>query len=239
MTETFSMRPIGVVHSPCREKFAIPRQPGLVPALLAQVEILPEFAREEAFAHLTGFSHIWLVSVFHQAQRTAWQPTVRPPRLGGNKRVGVFASRAPFRPNPIGLSLVTLQRIEIQQDRIYLHIQGCDLVEGTPILDIKPYLPYADSQPAATAGYAQEPPAKLLQVSFSDQARQQCELYEQQGYNELTTLITQLVQQDPRPAYTEDEPGRAYIFRLYEMDVVFYVDGEIAHIDTIRSINPV
>lgn len=236
MIDSYELQPIGVVHSPCREKFAVPRQPGLVPALVAQIEILPEFAREEAFAQLDGFSHIWLVSLFHQVQRATWQPTVRPPRLGGNKRVGVFASRSPFRPNPIGLSLVVLQRMEIQADRLILHVQGCDLVDGTPIVDIKPYLPYADSRPDAIAGYVQNLPVKQLQVSFSEDAQRQCALYERQGYNQLSKLIVQLVQQDPRPAYVEDEPGRSYAFRLYDFDVVFHVDNENAFIDTLRPI---
>lgn len=234
MTAEFNFRTIGIVRSPCKEKFAVPRQAGLVPELPALVEIVPEFIREEAFAQLEGFSHIWLLSVFHQALRDDWQPSVRPPRLGGNRRVGVFASRSPFRPNPIGLSLVELEGIERHATGIALRIKGCDLVDGTPVLDIKPYLPYADFEPNAQAGYTREFAMDSLPVSFSDAAQRACMHYEQRGYANLVMLIARLIQQDPRPAYIEDNDERQFAFRLYEFDVVFHVSAGEAMVDELR-----
>jgi tRNA (adenine37-N6)-methyltransferase len=174
--------------------------------------------------------------VFHQAIRDDWQPTVRPPRLGGNKRVGVFASRSPYRPNPIGLSLVELDGIDRHAAGLALRIKGCDLVDGTPVLDIKPYLPYADFEPNAQAGYTRDFAMDSLPVSFSEEARHACEHYEQQGYENLMRLITRLIQQDPRPAYVEDDDARQFAFRLYEFDVVFHVTVGQAMVDALRPV---
>ncbi len=236
MADSYAFTAIGVIHSPCKEKFAVPRQARLVPELRAQVEILPEYARDEAFHTLEGFSHIWLLSVFHRAIREQWQPTVRPPRLGGNKTVGVFASRSPFRPNPIGMSLVALTRVERREGVLFLDIEGCDLVEGTPIIDIKPYLPYADQQPNARSGYTGDIAMALLPVTFSDEARRFCQGYEGQGYDNLTVLVTRLIQQDPRPAYVAMQAERQYVFRLYNFDVVFSVNAEGAMVETFRAV---
>ena len=236
MADSYTFTAIGVIHSPCKEKFAVPRQAGLVPALHAQIEILPDYARDEAFHALEGFSHLWLLSVFHQAIREQWQPTVRPPRLGGNKAVGVFASRSPFRPNPIGLSLVEFLRMERRVGALFLHIEGCDLVDGTPLIDIKPYLPYADQKSTARSGYTSDISMALLPVSFSDEAQQFCQNHESHGYDNLQLLVTQLIQQDPRPAYVTDVSARQYVFRLYEFDVVFHVNAEGAFVETFRNV---
>lgn len=222
---------IGRVHSPLKEKFGLPRQPGLVPALHGQIEILPPYDRDEAFRELTGYSHIWLLSVFHLNLREQWQPTVRPPRLGGNERVGVFASRAPYRPNPIGLSLCALHGMSREQGRLLLFISGCDLVDGTPLLDIKPYLPYTDSVADARAGFAPEQPLAQLTISWSTQARQQlAEL--QADYPDVQQLTQDLIAQDPRPAY---QRGTAeYGMHVYDLNIRFRVSNSQASILSIE-----
>jgi tRNA-Thr(GGU) m(6)t(6)A37 methyltransferase TsaA len=233
--QAWTFHPIGRVHSPLKEKFGLPRQPGLVPELHGQIEILPPYDREEAFAELSGYSHIWIVSVFHLAAREQWQPTVRPPRLGGNERVGVFASRAPYRPNPIGLSLVALQGIARKQGRLLLSISGCDLVDGTPVLDIKPYLPYSDYVAEARAGYTDAVPRDLLKVSWSAQASEQLAAW-LPSYPDLPQLVQALIAQDPRPAYQRDAQAHEYGMRLYACNIRFVVKRDEA---TVLSIDPV
>lgn len=236
MTQNYLFKPIGFIDSPCKEKFGVPRQANLVPELLASVNILPEYSRTEAFSQVQSFSHLWLLGVFHQAVREDWQPTVRPPRLGGNARVGVFASRAPYRPNPIAMSVVQLIRIEQCGEHIRVHIAGCDLVDGTPILDIKPYLPYADSQPQASAGYTRNVVLPNLAVEFSTAAQLALQEFPPHQPDELQALITRLIQQDPRPAYAEDTADRHYAFRLYDFDVVFHVAADLATVENLQRI---
>lgn len=236
MTPAYHFKPIGFIESPCKEKFGVPRQANLVPELLARVNILPEYSRAEAFTQLDTFSHVWLIGIFHQALREEWQPTVRPPRLGGNARVGVFASRAPFRPNPIAMSAVQLIRIEQCTEHVCLHIAGCDLVDGTPVLDIKPYLPYADALPQASAGYTRDLAKPNLAVEFSPAALLVLQEYVAHQPGELQALITRLIQQDPRPAYAEDTQDRHYAFRLYDFDVVFRVAAGLATVEKLQRI---
>lgn len=231
-TQTWTFDCIGRVHSPLKQKFGLPRQPGLVSALTGQVEILPPYDRDEAFRELMGYSHIWLLSVFHLNLRAQWQATVRPPRLGGNERVGVFASRAPYRPNPIGLSLCALQGITREQGRLLLSVRGCDLVDGTPLLDIKPYLPYTDSVPDARAGFAPDVPGERLTVVWSTQARQQLNRLLPR-YPDLQQLAQALIAQDPRPAYQHDRAE--YGMRLYDLNVRFSVSDQRA---TILALEP-
>ena len=215
----FRFQSIGVIHSCFKEKFGIPRQPGLVPEAKAILELLPPYNRPEALVELAGFSHLWIVFVFHQALRDEWRPTVRPPRLGGNKRIGVFASRAPFRPNPIGLSLVSLEGIDTEAGQCLLHLGGVDLLDGTPVLDIKPYLPYAESIPDARAGYALDAPGVPMTVTFSAQAEVQIAVAETK-HPGLAQLIRQLIAADPRPAYHDAETARTrYGMRLWDYDV--------------------
>ena len=198
----YPLEPIATIHSPFREKFATPRQPGLVSSVTATIEFHPDFATPEAVRDLEGFSHLWLIFLFHHNWQKGWKPTVRPPRLGGNQRVGVYASRSPFRPNPVGLSAVKLLSIENEQGNISLEVQGADLIDGTPILDIKPYLAYGDSIPTASSGFAQEAPGTALEVTFSDQAWQQLNSYRSES-PELKTMLTETLALDPRPAYRQ------------------------------------
>ena len=235
------IKTIGIIHSPCKEKFAVPRQSGLVPALVSKIEILKPYDRDEAFNALETFSHIWVLSIFHQALREKWQPTVRPPRLGGNQRVGVFASRSPFRPNPIALSIFKLHAIEREAGKLSLIVSGTDLIEATPVIDIKPYVPYADKPSEVLAGYTETAERHRLAVEFSPQARQQCQQIEAERGLELVTLITQLVEQDPRPAYRSGQQPQAgkqasqYGMRLYDYNISFEVVADRA---TIISILP-
>jgi tRNA-Thr(GGU) m(6)t(6)A37 methyltransferase TsaA len=223
-------RPIAFIRSPYREKFSAPRQPGLAPSVRAHVEFLPEFASPEAVRGLDGFSHIWLIFLFHQTAEQGWKPTVRPPRLGGNKRVGVFSCRSPFRPNPIGLSAVKLLSVNTDNGTLELEVQGADLIDGTPILDIKPYLPYTDGIPEATGGFAGRSPVAALQVKFSTAAHQQ--LGEFSAKNpELEILIRETLTLDPRPAYQQEaDGGRVYGVLLDRYNVRWRVEGETVEV---------
>jgi len=216
----YSFSPIGVVHSCFPDKFGVPRQPQLAPAATGSIELIPPYNREEAVRELDGFSHIWVVFVFHAAKREQWKPTVRPPRLGGNRRIGVFASRSPERPNPLGLSLLKLEGVTTDGGGVTLQVSNLDLIDGTPVLDIKPYLPYADGVAEARAGYAPAAPDTLLPVTFSDAAQQQLQKLGPE-YAQLGALIEQVLQQDPQPAYRDKtaDSGRVFGMRLYDLEI--------------------
>jgi tRNA-Thr(GGU) m(6)t(6)A37 methyltransferase TsaA len=222
--QRFTFDAIGIIRSPFKEKFGIPRQSGLMSAAQAQLELLPPYDRDEAVRGLDGFSHLWITFVFHGVRQGDWSPTVRPPRLGGNQRLGVFATRATHRPNPIGLSVVELTGIKREQGRLMLELRGADLMDGTPVLDIKPYVPYVDAVPAARAGFAAGAPQPRLQVAFSPAAEAMCARQPQ-----LREFIVQMLQYDPRPAYRSDEePGRVYGVRVFDCNVRFCVEGDAA-----------
>ena len=214
-----SLSPIGFIHSCFKEKFGIPRQAGLVPEASAILEICSPYNREEAFKELSSFSHIWVIFLFHEVKREGWTATVRPPRLGGNRRIGVFASRSGFRPNPIGLSAVKLEKISYEAGQLLLHIGGGDFLDGTPVLDIKPYLPYADSVPGAIGGFAALPPSACLDVGFSEAAAATCRLLSSK-IPRLKALITGMLQCDPRPAYYHEKPvKKRFGTRIYDLDI--------------------
>jgi len=206
-TMIIPMQPIGFIHSCFPEKFGIPRQAGLIDEACATLELISPYDNPEAVRGLEGFSHVWLVFVFHAHLDSGWKPTVRPPRLGGNKRLGVFATRSPFRPNPLGLSAVALDRITTDKGHTILHLRGVDLLDGTPILDIKPYLPYADALPDAQGGFAAERPDQPLQVNFTPEALSYCLAQQNAGYPQLLPLIRKILENDPRPAYHITRPG--------------------------------
>lgn len=215
------MNPIGYLNSCYREKFGIPRQPGLVTAAKATLTLGASF-NADTVRGLEAFSHVWLIFQFHATEAAGWKPTVRPPRLGGNERMGVFATRSMFRPNPMGLSVVKLDEVQLISGRVTLHFSGVDLLDGTPILDIKPYLPYADVIPEAQGAYAATKPdaEHCPAVSFSTQAMQQCDVKSLQWQADIEQLIRQVLQQDPRPAYhAHSAPDREYGMRLYDFDV--------------------
>jgi len=229
----FAFTPIGIIHSPFKEKFGIPRQPGLMPAAHARLELLPPYDRDEALRGLETFSHLWIIFVFHGVAREEWRPTVRPPRLGGNERVGVFATRSTHRPNPIGLSVVELGGIVRESGRLFLELRNVDLLDGTPVLDIKPYVSYADSIPDARCGFAPEAPA-VLPVYFSPTAEQRCaELAER--YPHLQRFIGEMLRLDPRPSY-QNATGRRYGVRIYDLNVVWHFDGMAFWVDEIEAV---
>lgn len=230
----FEFNSIGYVESCFREKFGIPRQPGLVPAARASIIIQAPYHQREAFDGLQEFSHLWVSFVFHHNLAQGWQPGVRPPRLGGNEKTGVFATRSPFRPNAIGLSVVELRDIKFHKDQTSLHIGSADLVDGTPVLDIKPYVPYTDSIPDARAGFAQEIPQATKKVFFSLAAEQSCEDLQRQLDTPVRELIEQVLQLDPRPAYKGDEDPKLYGLRLYHFDVKWRVSTRGIEVENIE-----
>lgn len=232
----FSFDPVGVIRSCFKEKFGIPRQPGLAPDARAVLELLPPYNRAEAVRGLEGFSHVWLSFVFHACLGEPWKPTVRPPRLGGNRRLGVFATRSTRRPNPIGLSAVELEKIEAAPGRVLLHLKGVDLLDGTPVLDIKPYLPYSDNIAGASGGFAPEVPATPFEVSFAPAAFDLCAA-ESETTPGLAALIRQILARDPRPAYYGKGNGkRAFGMRLFDFDVKWEVDGDAVRVTEVLRV---
>ena len=224
------MNVIARIHTDFTTKFGIPRQSGLVKALKATIVFEPEYRNVEAVRGLQDFSHIWLIWEFSETKREAWSPTVRPPRLGGNKRVGVFATRSPFRPNPIGLSSVKLDSVEIDSKLgPILHVSGADLMDGTPIFDIKPYIPYSDSHPDASGGFTDEFNQEKLSVIFPE------ELLQLFPYEKQEALL-EILSQDPRPSY-QDDPERVYGLQFAGFDVRFKVIGQSILIENIIPLN--
>ena len=216
-----TMHVIARIHTDFPTKFGIPRQSGLVDELKAEIVFEPEYRNPDALRGLEEFSHIWLIWEFSQAVRDTWSPTVRPPRLGGNKRIGVFATRSPFRPNAVGLSSVRLDRIEFHTDRgPILHVSGADLMDGTPIFDIKPYLAFADSHPEATGSYTDHTKEYQLQVEISEELEQKVDA-------DRRTALRAVLAQDPRPSYQND-PERIYGMEFAGYEVRFQVcDGKL------------
>ena len=236
MGSAFSLTAIGRIKTPFQEKFGIPRQSGLVD-VPGVVEMLPGYDKPVLFDGLEAFSHIWLSFVFHQSVAQGWRERVRPPRLGGNRRKGVFATRSPFRPNHLGLSVVRLEQIQVEEGRVRLHVRGADLLDGTPVVDIKPYLPYVDAIADATGGFAPHAPATRLQAVFSDRARGQLRVLP--GGGELQALIEQLVTLDPRPAYRkEGDEKRVYGMRLSGYNVRWQVSEKWATVLSIETDDP-
>ena len=216
--ETHAVKVIARIQSDFPEKFGIPRQSGLVPALRAKIVFEPEFRNDDALRGIAGFSHLWLIWQFSAAVRDTWSPTVRPPRLGGNERVGVFATRSPFRPNAIGLSCVRLECAEREEGLgTVLIVSGADLMDGTPIYDIKPYLPYADAHPEALGGFAPSPKETVM-VDCPP------ELLAGLPEGQREALLGVLAQ-DPRPQYQHD-PERVYGMSFGGRDVKFRVRGD-------------
>jgi tRNA-Thr(GGU) m(6)t(6)A37 methyltransferase TsaA len=221
-----NMEPIGIIHSCFKEKFGIPRQPGLVKSATAVLELLPPYNVAEALRGIAEFSHLWIVFAFHQTICATFQPTVRPPRLGGNTRIGVFATRSPFRPNPIGLSVVELKSVS----GTTLELGGGDFLDGTPVLDIKPYIPYADSIPGAHGGFANDAPAPVHSVRFSPEAEAVFQTLEKNRQQ----LITDMLRYNPRPAYQNDAPERLFGTRLFDLDVKWRQEGSRITVESIQ-----
>ena len=228
MSDALTLAPVAHIRSDFPTKFGIPRQSGLAPALRSAVVFAPEYRNPDALRGLEGFSHLWLLWVFSRSVGAGWSPTVRPPRLGGNTRVGVFATRSPFRPNPIGLSCVRLEAVE--QDPVcgpVLIVRGADLLDGTPIYDIKPYIPFADSHPDAAEGYTAQTRAYHLEVRCPEALRAPLA-------PEQWEALSGVLAGDPRPSY-QDDPDRVYGMRFAGWQVRFTVAGGVL---TVREIAP-
>ncbi len=222
------MRCVARIRTDYNEKFGIPRQSGLVPEALGRIVFEPEFRSDDALRGLEGFSHIWLIWEFSESVKQDWSPTVRPPRLGGNVRMGVFATRSPFRPNPIGLSVVKLEEIRRgTADGTVLIVSGADLLDGTPILDIKPYVPYADSIPDARGGFASAAPDASLEVEFPEALLLKVP-------QEKRAALRAVLALDPRPRY-QDDPARVYGFRFAGLEIRFRVQADTL---TVLSVEP-
>ncbi len=224
------MKIIAYIYTDFPEKFGIPRQSGLVPDLKGRIVFEPEYRNPEAVKGLEGFNYIWLLWQFQGTERQGWSATVKPPRLGGKKRMGVFATRSPFRPNPIGLSSVKLERIEMTEKGPVLHVAGADLRDRTPIYDIKPYLPYADCHTDAKEGFAGEVKEYELQVDFPQ------ELLERLHEGKRSAII-EVLKQDPRPS-TQSEQNKVYGVAFAGFDIKFTVEGEkLTVFDVVRISN--
>ena len=224
----YEIKPIAYIYNDFPDKFGIPRQSGLAKHLKAFIRFEPEFRSPEAVRGLEDYSHLWLIWGFSKNVQSGWTPTVRPPRLGGNVRKGVFATRSPFRPNPLGLSSVRLESIEVDKDSgPILHISGADLMNGTPIFDIKPYLPYVDSHPDASNGFAGSVKDYELQVEFPK------ELFKRIPEDKRDALL-EVLSQDPRPSY-QDDPERIYGMSFADFNIKFKVHDDILSVICIES----
>lgn len=229
MSDSVSMQVIAYMRSPFPAKFGIPRQSGLVGSLRSTIVFTPEYRNPDALRGLEGFSHLWVIWSFSESVRKGWSPTVRPPRLGGNTRMGVFATRSPFRPNPIGLSSVKIESI-VQDPKLgpLIHVTGADLLDGTPIFDLKPYLPYTDAHPDASGGFTDGYREYRLEVDFPPA------LLEKVPASAREALIG-ILAQDPRPSY-QDDPERVYGMAFGTVDVKFTVAAGVL---TVTGVEPV
>lgn len=242
------MKPIAHIRTDLPQKFGIPRNSFLAPHLQGRIVFEPEFALNSAVAGLDGFSHAWLLWEFENGTpggtaqdiaadaatddksgtNTKWSPTVRPPRLGGSERMGVFATRSPFRPNPIGLTCVKIDHVELTDDGPIIHVLGADLRDGTPIFDIKPYIPFADCHPDATGGFIDEAPWHELDVDFPETLQAHIEGDKLEG-------LVEVLRQDPRRAGSKHDPSRVYHLSFAAYDIAFTVDGDALHVVEVAS----
>ena len=223
------MKIIARIHCDFKEKFGIPRQSGLVPQTRARIVFEPEYRNADALRGIETYSHLWLIWAFSKAERDTWSPTVRPPRLGGNTRVGVFATRSPFRPNAIGLSSVTLDEVRLHTpEGPVLIVGGADLLDGTPIYDSKPYLPYVDSHPDARGGFSAEHADYALEVAFPPELLARID-------EDKREALHGVLAGDPRPSYQND-PTRVYGVRYADYNVKFTVDsGVLTVVDVVKA----
>lgn len=220
--DTWELQVIAVIHSCYHEKFGIPRQPGLVDQARARIEFLPSFDRVEMFKELDNFSHIWVHFLFHDCLHEGWRATVRPPSLGGQQRVGVFASRSPHRPNHLGLSAVKLVEVVCKNNKVSLEVSGGDFLNHTPVIDIKPYVPFSDCIAEATSGYSGQY-ISPLPVIFLEDTEFFCRTYELQTGKKLSGLIEQVLAQDPRPA-SQRNRDKCFGMQLWDVNIRWVVE---------------
>lgn len=221
------MKPIGIIKTCFSEKFGVPRQSMMIQEATGILKLNPDPDYLTALQHLDGFSHVWVIFTFHQHMDAGWRPTIRPPRIPAPRKVGVFASRSPHRPNPIGMSAVKLEKIDRSaSDGIEIHLRGLDLLDGTPVLDIKPYLPFADSIPDATSGWAVGEIPRY-NVEFSPESLSAIDVLSEDRHPRLKELIQEMLEWDPRPTSqrrampveSPDADGKGFGFRLFDFDV--------------------
>lgn len=222
------MTPVAIYHGPVSGKFGLPRQSGVVPELRGTIVLEPEFRDANALRGLEGFDYLWILWEFSANRDGKWRPTVRPPRLGGNARTGVFATRSPYHPNGIGLSCVRIESIDLANFTI--HVSGADLMDGTPVLDIKPYVTYTDCHPGARSGFVDETAWERLQVVIPDELRQKISAEE-------SSALESLLSQDPRPHY-QDSPGKVYGMEFCRFDVKFTVNGRTLSVISLDEPHP-
>ncbi|QDK38110.1 tRNA (N6-threonylcarbamoyladenosine(37)-N6)-methyltransferase TrmO [Bdellovibrio sp. NC01] len=229
--EVFEFAAIGHVQTPFKDKFGIPRQPGLVSQAKGVIKMQDDPDLKTALRSLEEFSHLWIVFVFHEHGGKNWKPSIRPPRLGGNRKVGVLASRSPHRPNPIGMSAVILEKVDWEaKGGVEIHVAGVDLLDGTPVLDLKPYIPYADSIPDANPGWASDAITRIP-VQFSDEALAEIAKRDPNGEQNLKALIIEVLELDPRPAFKKRQApstdpaqwGTRYGFDMLGNDVKYEI----------------
>lgn len=239
--DRFEFSPIGYVQSPFKDKFGIPRQPGIADKTQGVIKLNPDPDLKIALRRLDEFSHIWIIFVFHDHGGNKWKPSIRPPRLGGQVKVGLFSSRSPHRPNPIGISAVRLEKINFDvPDGPEILVQGIDLLDQTPVLDIKPYIPYADSIPQAHPGWAHET-IKKYPVVFSTQAENDLRNIEENQRKKLQDMIIQIIELDPRPAFKKRQNpaessntwGQKYGLEILGYEVKYTIQNGVFDIDTI------
>ncbi|BDM63687.1 tRNA (N6-threonylcarbamoyladenosine(37)-N6)-methyltransferase TrmO [Shewanella sp. NFH-SH190041] len=237
MSFSSQIQAVALCRTPYKQKFGIPRQPGLADAR-GYVELTPEFNHMDAVRGLTQYSHIWLLFCFHENLAQGWKTTVRPPRLGGNEKLGVFATRSTFRPNGIGQSVVRLHGIVKRKGKVCLEISGMDLLDGTPIIDIKPYIPFSDAIADAQGGMAHEAP-ELIDVQFSPQAVAQIAHFSAREQSpDLESLIRTVLAQDPRPAYKKaKQDPKLYQVALYDLDIFWRIDDGKAQVIELKKVN--
>lgn len=228
--ESFSVKPVAFMRSPYGQKFAVPRQPGIASKVKSEIEFVPPYSDPQAFVGLESFSHIHVIFIFDKVTDEKFRPMIRPPRLGGNQKVGVYGSRSPFRPNRIGLSVMKLERVENRNGKTVLHVLGADLVDGTPILDVKPYIPFVDAIEDAVGGFATKPPL-LKEVEYAPKATEIMHKHQLD-----IDALTQILAQDPRPAYKGEDDDKEYFALLMGFNVKFKVkDNKVIVLDLLNA----
>jgi len=221
-------QPVGVIQSCFKQKFAIPRQPGLVPQACATIKLSKVYAATEIVRGLENYSHIWVIFVFHKSRMSKNKNTVRPPRLGGDKRMGVFATRSNYRPNPIGQSVVKLEGVKNENHQTFIYVSGGDFLDGSPVLDIKPYIPYVDAIPSATAGFAAQAPEKQFCVTMSSAVRAQIRQAENSTGVDVLRLVENLLAYDPRPRHVQ--PDSILVTRIFDYDLKWQINNNVVSV---------
>ncbi len=236
MFTPMNIEPIGFVTSCYKEKFGIPRQPGLVPLGTATLTLINEYNHPDMVRGLNSFSHVWLLFGFHATAKQGWKALVRPPRLGGNEKIGVFASRSMFRPNGMGLSVCKLEYIDNNKSsgEIQLNLSGIDILDNTPVFDIKPYIAYSDAVSNTSGSYASEKPTVNHTVIFTELAKSECTQEEKNSGIDFLKLIRQILEQDPRPAFHQNNENnnnsRTYGMKLYDLNIKWRVEKQVVKV---------